>query len=259
MICDKISEMLVDYISEELQDRVKRDFESHISSCEKCSKIVKEFDLTYQFVRNEKVPCPSVEFWNDLNIKLLKNIDSKKNEKVLHLYPFKRILAFAASILIIVMAGFYLNHSIISQDGKMVVEGIQQINKNHSFSSLDIDNQEHTRDGEYENSLILKLKIQDNIDANVTIEEEFEQLSNLAYLLNYSTEDSVVVDNSNSEYVLTELLNGFNGDFSGSLIYFGSQRSTFFDPWSEVDDLYDEYKSLTDKGRQLFQSGLKHV
>ena len=255
MNCDEIKNYILDLILGESDLSESEEFENHLSACESCKTLYSELKETYQTIESEKIPLPSDDFWNDFDSQLQEVIKTKKSKKVIQFPIFNRFLAYAASILIVVLTGLFLNFNNMNQIPKTSDESI--IVKNISASLSDNKkNVKYSNDLEFEGSLILNLNKIDTIDKENLIELELDNISNLISLSDYSTALNGNEDSSYSEYVLTELINGFD---SSSLQDWGNQTTPFFDPVEIINDLYYDYMILSDEERELFENGLYDV
>ncbi len=105
MRCSEAKELFLIYISGEIEDNLKKEFEEHLKKCTSCKR---EFEILSSFVNNieeEKVKVPP-----ELDFKTMELIEKQKRDSLFHqitkfLYP----IVFALGLIIGVLLGMGLN------------------------------------------------------------------------------------------------------------------------------------------------------
>ncbi|MBU1628037.1 hypothetical protein KKB18_11770, partial [bacterium] len=238
------------------------DFKRHISRCNNCQTLLMEFEGTYKILLKDKVPEPDEFFWENFNKKLFTKIDLNEPAKRIITFPFKKVFAFAASIIVVVLTGYYLR-SFMKVDikskhvSKDIVVSKQVDSSKESKEQQKNLNNAYTDKNENESILIDTYLISADKNEETNFEETFDELSNFTHLRDIS-----IIEDDN-EYVTDELTTGllraYNIDLSEASSYTGNEISTFLDPEALVDDLYDDYLNLSDEERQFFEEKLDKV
>lgn len=116
MNCRRVEELIPLYVENDLDKEVMRGVSLHVSECEKCGKLLNEYQESQEWLRSQKTPEFDSAFFADLKQGVLREIECQRLQisfwKMLFGGRVKPILAAAfAFILLFAMAIFYYANS----------------------------------------------------------------------------------------------------------------------------------------------------
>lgn len=110
MQCNEITDLLVDYLDDQLQPSVKATVEKHLQSCENCRHELEEYTILFREMNNDKFvkPGPALKEKFDIMLQSELNIDATtkilKEEGAAKVIAMKKtpwVLRIAASIILV--------------------------------------------------------------------------------------------------------------------------------------------------------------
>jgi len=264
MNCANFKEHIVDYLFGELSQEVASEFERHVSSCENCRQSLREFEETFALISSEEVPELDAAFWARFDEELYKKVDLNGLERKVLGFPFKRVLAYAASLLIALSAGFYMKNYfdthgtetiakkiVVEKSGGQPAEKIQK--ETQVKDHLDLDDEKY-----YYSAVegLIAMSIGDETDS---IEEVIDPISIFTHIDDPSDSNTGLVYDIDSGYLLSELFTVADGDLADSLAFSDGVVSQFLDPETLVDEFYNEYINLSEDEQKIIESAFKNI